>query len=134
MSENKKRVGGVILSEGHHTHGLIELLAFHVRDRVEIVYYPHPYQIETERPHDFIVVLSLEDLRNVVKFYDAKRWDVPLIAHIDDPARLRDVRHDLLFPGIQVVAIPQANISTEPGVTLEVSMFARILDVLDNQV
>jgi hypothetical protein len=130
MAETKKLQGGVIVADGHHTHGLIEMLAFHVRDRVEIAYYPHPYQIDLDHPHDFIVVLSLDDLRNVVKFYDAKRQDLPLIAHIDDPATLRRIRHDALFPGVKVVPIPQANLNAEPGVTLEVSMFANILNLL----
>lgn len=132
MSPKRKQRGAVIVATEHHTHGLIELLATPVRDKLELVYYPHPYQIEAERGYDFVIVLSLDDLRNVIKFYDVKRFELPLIVHVDSPDRLQTIRHDLLFPGVHVLRIPQIGLDAEPGVTLEVNLFAKVLDLLQN--
>ena len=132
MSQKHNQRGAVVVSTGHHTHGLIELLAAPVRDQIELIYYPHPYQIETESGYDLVIVLSLDDLRNVIKFYDVKRCALPLIVHVDSPEVLHDMRHDILFPGVRVLKIPQVGLDAEPGVTLEVNLFAQVLDLLQN--
>ncbi len=132
MTDKRKQRGGVIVSTHQHTHGLIELLAAPVREKIELVYYPHPYQIEAEHAYDFIIVLSLDDLRSVIKFYDVKRLPLPLIVHVDTPDALQHIRHNILFPGVRVLRIPQVGLDSEPGVTLEVNLFAKVLDMLQS--
>jgi hypothetical protein len=42
------------------------------------------------------------------------------------------IRHHALFPGVRVLPIPQVGLDAEPGVTLEVNLFAKVLDLLKN--
>lgn len=128
--ESRKWRGAVIVSDQRHSHGLIELLAAPVREQMNLNYYEHPYGIEIEENHDFVVVFSLEPLRGVIRFYDTRRCPVPLLVHVDSPDNLRGLQHDILFPGLRVLAIPQALFNDEPGVTLEINLFARVIELL----
>jgi hypothetical protein len=131
MTENKKWRGGVVISDERHSRGLIELLAAPVREQIDLVYYDHAYKIElADTSYDFVVVFSLDDLRHVIKFYDMKRVTLPLLVHVDNPDSLRGLQHDRLFPGVRILGIPQAPLDTEPGATLEINLFARIIDLL----
>ncbi len=130
MAENKKWRGAVVISDQRHSRGLIELLAAPVREQVDLNYYDHPYGIESDEAYDFVVAFSLDDLRSVIKFYDTKRCSLPLLVHVDSPDRLRGLQHDKLFPGIRILGIPQTPLDDEPGVTLEINLFARVLDML----
>ena len=130
MELPRKWRGCVVISDERHSRGLIELLAAPVRERIDLTYYNHPYGIETDPPFDFVVVFSLDNLRSVIKLYDSKRRPVPLLVHVDNPANLYGLQHTRLFPGLRILAIPQATLSDEPGVTLEINLFARILDLL----
>jgi hypothetical protein len=131
MTENRKWRGGVVISDERHSRGLIELLAAPVREQMDLAYYDHAYKIElNDSRYDFVVVFSLEDLRNVIRYYDMKRTALPLLVHVDSPDYLRGLRHDKLFPSVRVLEIPQAPLSTEPDATLEINLFARIIDLL----
>jgi hypothetical protein len=133
MDETRKWRGGVVISDDRHSHGLIELLAAPVRDRIDLVYYDHPYNIETDPAFDFVIVFSLDNVRGVIKLYDSKRCSLPLLVHVDSPVVIRGLRHDRLYPGVRILPIPQAPLSDEPGVTLEINMFAQILELLRQQ-
>jgi hypothetical protein len=133
MNETRKWRGGVVISDERHSRGLIELLAAPVRERIELVYYNHPYGIETDPAFDFVVVFSLENVRGVIRLYDSRRCTLPLLVHVDSPTRLQGLDHGRLFPGVRILAIPQAPLTDEPGVTLEINMFARVLDLLREQ-
>jgi hypothetical protein len=122
--------GGVVISDERHSRGLIELLAAPLRERIDLTYYGHPYGIETDPPFDFVIVFSLDDMRSVIKLYDSRRRALPLLVHVDSPANLQGLQHSRLFPGVRILAIPQALLSDEPGVTLEINLFARIFDLL----
>jgi hypothetical protein len=130
MELTRKWRGGVVISDERHSRGLIELLAAPVRERIDLTYYDHPYGIETDPAYDFLIVFSLDNMRSVIKFYDSKRRPLPLLVHVDNPASLQGLQHNRLFPGLRILAIPQATLSDEPGVTLEINLFARILDLL----
>ncbi len=131
MEEQKKKWrGGVVISDERHSRGLIELLAAPVRERIDLTYYDHPYGIETDPPYDFVVVFSLDNVRSVIKFYDSKRSPLPLLVHVDSPDNIRGIQHDRLFPGVRILAIPQTPLDDEPGVTLEINLFARIIELL----
>jgi hypothetical protein len=130
MELSRKWRGSVVISDERHSRGLIELLAAPVRERIDLTYYDHPYGIETDPPYDFVIVFSLDNMRSVIKLYDSKRRALPLLVHVDSPANLQGLQHSRLFPGVRILAIPQAPLSDEPGVTLEINLFARILDLL----
>jgi hypothetical protein len=130
MSDQKKPRGGVITSEAHHMHGVVQLLTFHLRNRLELVYYPHPNDIEVAEDYDFVIALSLDDLRAVIKHYDAKQHPVPLLLHIDEPETLHDLDYTRLFPRIEVAPIAQANLDAQPGVTLQLGLFSQIIERL----
>jgi hypothetical protein len=130
MTDNAKWRGGVVVAGERHGRGLVELLAAPVREQMDLNYYDHPYGIELENAHDFVVVFSLDDLRSVIKLYDTKRSTLPLLVHVDSPDNLRGLKHDVLFPGIRILGIPQAPLDDEPGVTLELNVFARIIELL----
>jgi hypothetical protein len=133
MNNTRKWRGGVVISDERHSRGLIELLAAPVRERIELIYYNHPYGIETDPAFDFVVVFSLNNLRGVIKLYDSRRCTLPLLVHVDSPTNLQGLDHDRLFPGVRILAIPQVPLTDEPGVTLEINLFARILDLLGEQ-
>jgi hypothetical protein len=133
MTQDRKPRGGVLTSGQDNNRGLIELLTFHLRERLELVYYDHANEIDTSVRHDFIVVFSLADLEAVVKFFDAKRQLIPLLVHIDEPEVLSGIRHDLLFPGIKILSTPQADLDSEPDVTLELSLFSQIVDRFEGE-
>lgn len=131
MSENKKWRGGVVISNDRHSRGLIELLAAPVREQIDLAYYDHAYQVELENvQYDFIVAFSLDDLRSVIRFYDMKRQSLPLLVHVGSPDEMRGLQHDKLFPGLRILGIPQAPLDAEPGATLEINLFARVIDLL----
>jgi hypothetical protein len=130
MELSRKWRGSVVISDERHSRGLIELLAAPVRERIDLTYYDHPYGIETDPPYDFVIVFSLDNMRSVIKLYDSKRRALPLLVHVDSPANLQGLQHSRLFPGVRILAIPQAPLSDEPGVTLEINLFARIFDLL----
>jgi hypothetical protein len=130
MALTQKWRGGVVISDERHSRGLIELLAAPVRERINLTYYDHPYSIETDPAYDFVVVFSLDNVRSVIKLYDSKRRILPLLVHVDSPGNLQGLQHHRLFPGVRILAIPQVPLSDEPGVTLEINLFARILDLL----
>jgi hypothetical protein len=133
MEDTRKWRGGVVVSDDRHSRGLIELLAAPVRDQIELTYYDHPYGIETDPAFDFVIVFSLDNVRSVIKLYDSKRSLLPLLVHVDSPINIRGLEHARLFPGVQILAIPQALLSDEPGVTLEITLFERIFDLLREQ-
>jgi hypothetical protein len=133
MDETRKWRGGVVVADDRHSHGLIELLAAPVRERIDLTYYDHPYGIETDLVFDFVIVFSLDNVRNVIKLYDSKRAPLPLLVHVDSPINIRGLQHDRLFPGVPILAIPQTPLRDEPGVTLEINLFARIFELLRDQ-
>lgn len=130
MPKQAKWRGGVIIPPDHHTYGLIGLLTAPIRDQLELVYYHHAFQIDVEVYHDFVIVLSLEDLRTVIKHYDARRLNLPLIVHIDRPEIVQNLRYNVMFPGVLIHPVPQPALDAEHGVTLEVNSFVQIAEML----
>ena len=128
MRSNRKLYGGAVLSNGDRAYGMMELLTFHVRDRLDLVYYPHPYDIDVYASHDFIMVFSLKELREVVKFYTTHRQPIPLLVHVDALDVLHVMRHEYLFPGLKVLPIPRTLFGNgDPDVTLNLSVVNRII-------
>lgn len=133
MASKRKVRGGVVLSENPDAQGVIELLTHQVRDRLDLLYYLHPYDISLDEVHDCIMVLSLEDLKQVIRFYDGKRRPLPLLIHINDPDLLFATNHATLFPGVNIALVPQASLGAAPDVTLELTRFKRIIERLSTQ-
>jgi len=131
MSGNPKLCGGVVVFADRHTHGLIELLTYRSRDRLEMVYYSHPYDIDLDQKHDFIIVQSPEDLDNVVRFFQTRQHVIPLIVHIDRPEVLQNLNHKAKWPGIDVIRVPQADLADDPDITLELGLMEKIIQRLE---
>jgi hypothetical protein len=127
MSTRSILYGGVIISPEHRTHGLIQLLAHQMRHRLELVYYPHPNSIETDHPHDFIIVLSLDSLAHVIHHYEVKNTPVPPLIHIDDPHTLDQIDHKAVFPGVTIAALPQPSLDDPSKATLNLTLFSDII-------
>jgi len=131
MRSKRKLYGGAVLSDQDRAYRMLELLTYHVRDRLDLVYYPHPYDIDAGAPHDFIMVFSLKSLREVVEFYTRNRQPLPLLVHVDSPEELQSVRHQRLFPGLRILPIPQDLFGAgDPDVTLDLSVVDTILESL----
>ncbi|NLF77291.1 MAG: hypothetical protein GX573_16465 [Chloroflexi bacterium] len=122
--------GGVLLAADRDSHSIIALLTFHVREALDLVYYQHPSEINVENRYDFLVALSSDDLAALVHYYQMRAHALPLLVHIDQPEVLYQVQHEALFPGVEVLRIPQANLSQEPDVTLELRLLDKIIDRL----
>ena len=123
--------GGVIVPDDPGARGIIQLLTHKMRNRVALAYYPHAYDIDLGDPHDFMIVLSLADFERVVRFYDLKRERIPLMVHIDTPDELITIDYARLYPGIDVLPVPQAPLGAAPDTTLELNLFGKILKRLE---
>ncbi len=128
--EPTKLFGGVIISYHHRSHAVTELLAARLRKRIELVHYIHPNAIEGQ--HDFLLVFSVDDLRNVVTAYQLKNKSIPLILHLDTPEVLNKLDYTTLFPHVEIIPIEQANLA-EPDVTLKITLFQQIVESLETR-
>jgi hypothetical protein len=128
MADTRKIQGGVIVSDEKRSHGVVELLAHRVRNRIELIYYVHPYEIDITR-HQFIIVFSVQDLARVVKTYYLKAAPAPLIIHIDEPDVLSRMDYATRFPEIEIAPIEQSNLANKEG-TLKFALFQEIIESL----
>jgi hypothetical protein len=133
MAEDYNLSGGVIVPDNNSGRGIIHLLTHRMRRHVELVYYPHAYDIDLDRTHDFILLLSLDDLQRVIRFYDQKRRNLPLVIHVDTPDALIDIDHARLFPGVDVLPVAQAPLGATPDTTLELNLLAKIIARLNGE-
>lgn len=123
--------GGVIVPDDPGARGIIQLLTYKMRNRVALAYYPHAYDIDLDDPHDFLIVLSLADFERVIRYLDLKRQPIPLMVHIDTPDVLTSIDYARLYPGIGVLPVPQAPLGATPDTTLEINLFAKIVQRLE---
>jgi hypothetical protein len=130
MSEKAHLQGGVIISYDRRSHGVVELLTAHLRSRIDLMHYVHPNEIEESL--DFIIVLSLMDLENVVKTYQAKGEPVPLILHIDSPDAQRDFDYAAHFPYVEIAPIAQGNLAVR-DTTLRITLFQEVIEFLEKR-
>jgi hypothetical protein len=132
MPALRKLSGGVVIASDNRAHGLIELLSYQMRDRLELNYYPHPYSVETGAHHDFIIVLSKSNLDQVVRHYAVKGRTAPPIIHINEPDVLMRIDHAALWPEVIVAPMPQSNVSNTTATTLNLSKFSEIIRNLEH--
>jgi hypothetical protein len=127
MFQSEKLRGGVVVPTEEGVHGVVQLLTFHGKEQLDLVYYSHPYDIEAEEDYDFLIVLNVEHFKDVVKFYDIKRADLPLIVHIDTPQALATFDPRRAFPGVPVLPVHRASLANDaPDVTLELNLVGKI--------
>lgn len=132
MAELSKPRGGVVVPTDARVAGLVQLLTAHARDRLAFDYYSHPYHIDVDIAYDFLIVLSVDHFQSVVKYYDTKQHDLPLIVHIDTPAALENFDHARAFPGVEVLTLRRAVLDDGgPDVTLELNLVGKVLDRLN---
>lgn len=126
-----KRVhGGVITDPHRRTHGIIQLLSYHVRDKIDLTYYEHPNQIELGRTHQFIIVLALDDIAGVLRHYRARNLPPPVIIHLDRPEALAAVDYEAAFPGVEIVPVGQA-LMGDKDITLQIDTFQSVVRALE---
>lgn len=114
---------------------IIALLSQSVRDRFTLTYYDHPRAIDLERRHDFLMVLSIGDLEATVRrFAGPPQQPLPLLVHIDTPEILRQVDYAAFFPGVEIIAIEQAELTAEPDVTLRLELFRHVIELAEARV
>ncbi|NDJ78527.1 MAG: hypothetical protein GYB65_19935 [Chloroflexi bacterium] len=133
QSTQFKLYGGVIASHEWYVKEVVELLTYHLRDRIELAYYPIPSKIKVRRHHHFIIVLSLKDLANVVKHFRKKKVPTPLLIHADSPDVLARIDYQQLLPHIEVIPLEQAHL-LEKDVTLRLTAFKDIVERLSIRV
>jgi hypothetical protein len=121
--------GGVITSFEKRSYGVIELLAVKLRDRIHIIHYGHPNEIDVNALH-FMIVFSPDDLARTVATYHARHKAPPLIIHIDTPGALQAMDYAVQFPNVEIAPIEQADL-TSKDVTLQLDLFEQIIEYLD---
>lgn len=132
MTKRKPKLhGGVIVSYERHSHALVQLLTYRLRNRIRITHYGHANAIEPGKHHHFMLVLSFDDLRRVVMVYERQRRPVPLIVYIETPDQLVSLDLANLFPGVEIVTISQSNLTDNPEDTLKVTLFREIIEHLE---
>lgn len=122
--------GAVIIDNEIEAQGLIQLLTYHARQHLELLYFSHPYDIPDPEFYDFVLLVSVEMLASVVRLYDGRRYRLPLIVHLGTPHTLEGVDHSRLFPGVGVLPIQQAEFTMEPDITLELNLLGKIQERL----
>jgi hypothetical protein len=133
MNSRHKLQGGAIVSHEQHSHGIIELLTYRFRDRVSLIYYYHPFEIDLSRYFQFLIVLSLEDLEHTAKYYRLKQRRLPPVVHIGTPEALLCAAHQTRFPDLEIVPLRQADLA-DKDVTLQLTQFERFIDGLEARV
>ncbi len=134
MNITSKRLHGAVITDPRRrTHGIIQLLSYHVRGKIDFTYYEHPNQIEIERAPQFIVVMSVEDIAGVLRHYYARECAPPMIIHLDRPEMLGAIDYERMFPGVEIVPVEQA-LMDEKDVTLQIGMFQQIVEALEASV
>jgi hypothetical protein len=123
--------GGVIVAYERHTHAVVQLLTYRLRQRIGITYYEHPNEIEPEKGHHFMIVLNADDLQRVVMVYEHKGYLPPLIVYIDEPHILAALNLAARFPSVEIVTIPQSTITDSPEDTLKITLFREIIEHLE---
>ncbi|MBN1680748.1 MAG: hypothetical protein JW966_10675 [Anaerolineae bacterium] len=126
-----KLYGGVIIAYERHSHALVELLTYRLRDRLTMTHYVHPTEIDFHKPHHFFIVMSARDLSQLVNFYDRKSYPLPLIVHIDVPEVFEQTDYAHQFPGVEIVTISQAMLTENPEDTLKITLFREIIEHLE---
>jgi hypothetical protein len=124
VATTRKLRGGVIVSEDQ---AVVEVLSRQLHDRLQLIYYTHPNDIVLDDAQEFFIVLSPEDMVDVIKFYHSKRLPIPPIIHINEPRILQSFDHELLFPDVKIIPIPQARLSAGADVTLQLGLFTDIM-------
>lgn len=131
--EQKQPHGGIVLAFERHSHQLVQMLVLRLRNRVGITQYAHPYEVDPATAGDFIIVLSRADLAGVIKVARAKAGEIPLIVHVDTPEAIAAINYAALYPGVEIVAIPQDNLTSQPEETLSMTLFRDIMACLDQR-
>jgi len=127
MMRRMKLQGGVVVPTDQGGHGMVQLLTFYARDQLDLMYYSHPYDVDVNKDFDFLIVLSVEHFQDVIKFYDIKQADLPLIVHLDTPYALAQFNHQRAYPGVPVLSLPRATTAAHaPDVTLELNLVGKI--------
>lgn len=132
MIQTAKLHGGVIVLPGQHSYGLVQLFTARLRDRLDLAYYPHANAVELDSRHDFIIVLSYNDLEGVVRNYRMKGYAPPVIIHIDEPQVIEQIDYAWLFPEAEIAPISQPRI-TAKDTTLKLMVFREIIEYLENR-
>lgn len=131
MTQHTRLRGAIVIPMDDGVHGVAQLLTYHERKFVDLDYYSHPYDINADKAYDFVLVLTVPSFEMVIKFYDAKRRDLPLVVHVDTPEMLEYFDHRRAYPGIPVLAVPRATLAyTDPDVTLELHLVSKIMECL----
>jgi hypothetical protein len=123
--------GGVIVAYERHSHALVQLLTYRLRNRIRLTHYGHANAVEPHKHHHFIIVLSFDDLRRVVMAYEQRGYAIPLLVYIEDPEVLADLNLASSFPGVEIATIPQGNLTDNPEDTLRVTVFHEIIEHLE---
>lgn len=131
-SPARKLFGGVIAAPNEHAQAIFTLLSHHVRGRFDMAYYGHANEIDAQHKHDFLVVFSVGDLEAVTQRY-RENGNTPLIIHVDEPAILEQIDHEAFFPGLEVIAIEQADLTAQPDITLRLDLFRRVIEALETR-
>ncbi|MCC6799778.1 MAG: hypothetical protein IT325_06655 [Anaerolineae bacterium] len=134
MNSSRKPFGGVIAAPDQQTQAVVTLLSHYVRARFDLVYYAHAKEIDLQRRHDFLVVLSVGDLEAVAGRLNGNGYYKPLIVHIDDPATLGHLDYEAFFPGLEVISIEQADLAAQPDVTLRIELFRQVIEALEARI
>ncbi len=128
MTQQTRLRGAIVIPLDDGVHGVAQLLTYHERRLVDLDYYSHPYDVNVDKAYDFVLVLTVPTFEMVIKFYDAKRRDLPLVVHVDTPEMLDYFDHARAYPGINVLAVPRATLDYhDPDVTLELHLVSKIM-------
>lgn len=132
--KSNKPYGGVIAAPDRPAEAIVALLSHHIRDRFDLVYYPHAKEIPPERHHHFMVVFSVGDLDVVVRRYRGNGHATPVIIHVDEPDMLKHIDYKAFFPDFEVIPIEQADLTAQPDITLRLDLFRRVIEALEARV
>lgn len=130
MTHQYRLHGAVIISYEKRSHGVVELLAARLRNRIALTYFGHPHELDIRKRFRFVIVFSVPDLAGVVRVYQTRDEPVPIIIHIDDPETIQATDYVTLFPYVEIAPVAQAGLHDKSS-TLKITLFERIIAFLE---
>ena len=129
MPETKTLAGFIVSPDDADVMTIYTLLSQRVDKSVTCTYVTHVGAIDLRAPCDFVLVGSLQHVRDVIRFYEMAGQPVPHVIHLVDQDEAPQVNYGQDFPGHTISPIPMPQLDAM-DITLKFDDFIAVLETL----
>lgn len=129
MPETKTLAGVIVSPDDADVMTIYTLLSQRVDKSVVCTYVTHVGEIELRAPCDFVLVGSLQHVRDVIRFYEMADLPVPHVIHLVDQYEAQHANYERDFPGHTVSPIPMPQLDAM-DITLKFDEFIALIETL----